>query len=133
MIMPDRIKNVLVVQGIKIDTAKDYSLEELNVLYEKIIYFLDRKILKISVQETTEVSCTTNLEKLSALIPREFEVLGFEGLTAKYDKEYLLSLHCDERYTIAEAVSLICKENGIALPHMWANLVANYGVLNSGA
>ena len=133
MKMPSRIQNVLLIQGIKLDTAKDYSVEELNALYEKVIYFLNRRISKVTMQESKFEPCTANLEKLSQLIPREFDVLGYDGLLSKYTKEYLTTLHRDERYTIAEAISLLCRENGIKLDALWSNLIANYGVLTSGA
>ena len=131
MLISDKVKNILQVYDIQINTAKDYDEKDLSIIYEKIIIFLSKKIAASKIDDDEYIPCSTDLSKLSEQVTGEFETLGFDGQLEKYSVEYLKTLHQEECYTIAEALIAVARANYIDVPQMFFDIVANYGIITN--
>jgi hypothetical protein len=132
MQMSNTTKNILLRQRIKVDASKDYALEELCNIQDKIIQFLDRKIdLAQLLARDAESECATNLTELSTRVKNEFTTLGYSGVVAQYSLKYLLTLHSDECYIIAESILSYCRANKLPIADVWYDISANYGIIQT--
>lgn len=127
MKIPKKIKTIIQSYALEIDIEKEYDIEYLNTLYPKIILFLDKKINKASLVDEPIKECTTDLNNLKSFVENEYESLGFLGQLAKYNTDYLETLHPQEVYTIADTLVALSKTNKLSIPQLFNDIVANYG------
>ena len=129
MTIPANIKSILQRNRVNIDSSKEYSDADLTKLYEKVIVFLNKKLIDSSTPDIKEPTQNPDIDTLFAQVEKEFDSLGVDGIVAKYSIKNMLQYDADSCYTIALAVNKKYIELKFPLSQMWIDILANYGNL----
>lgn len=130
MQIAESIKRILTNRRVKIDVNREFSEQELLMLYEKVIVFVDRKLTQAtSTINSVEVPCDENLQEVKEVVMFQIQNSLPSQLTAIYDIEYFKTHHVKVNELVVTLLGNNSEEYHYTMSQLWRDVLANCGTL----